>query len=298
MDIWQHIDTTGGISMITDNRNLLKLAEDGCGLDDLDLLSARSALQHGEMTKGLYLPPRFITLGVGIRSTSLAGLQAIEAQYAAMLNPFRTTETAKSYLQVTRDSGRVRRIEERLIGYSSATTERIAGIYAARLLKFKCNNPFFFDPTPIVIEEALGTAGGLAFPLFDGINQLTFTATNIDAYVYPINGGHIETYPVITITGPGINPTLTNITTGKTLALTAGDGITLEAGDILTVDMAAGDVWFYDASAGTTTRATQYVAIGSKFWYLDVGSNTVRLQMTSANNGSIKLTYYNWYWWA
>jgi hypothetical protein len=103
---------------------------------------------------------------------------------------------------------------------------------------------------------------------------------------------------VITITGPGTDPTITNVTTGKKMELSAGGGLTLDTGDIVTVDMQAADVWWYDASAGTTTRATQKMSTDSAFWYLDVGSNTVRVQMSSANNGGIRLAYYNWYWWA
>lgn len=295
MDIWQYINPAGNVYTLNDEARTFKLIEEGCGLDDMDLLRSRHALEHGATTKGQYLPPRTIILGIGIYAGSLAALQQYERDYTHWLNPFRTSQINKSYLQVIRTGGYTRRIDARLTGYSSSTGERKGLIYVSRKLRWSSDFPFFFDPTQIVLETTLAPAGGLMFPITFPIE---FSATNIDTYIYPTNDGDVETWPTITISGPGMNPTITNITTGKKMALTAGGGVTLDSGDTVTIDMGGHDVWWYDQSAGMTTRITQTMSIDSAFWYLDQGSNEVRLQMANANNGGIKIAYYNWFWWA
>ena len=295
MDTWQYITPAGNTYALNDEARTFKIIEEGCGLDDLELLRSRHALQHGETTRGMYLPPRTIILGIGIYAGTLAALQDYERQYAHWLNPFRRSEVAKSYLQVIRTGGYTRRIGARLTGYSSSTGERKGLVYVNRKLRWSCDYPFFFDPTPVVVEASLGEPGGLLFPMEFPI---VFGDESINTTVYPENEGDIESWPSIVVTGPGENPTITNVTTGQKMELSAGGGLTLEVGDTLTIDMENADIWWYDASGPTTTRATQYMSTDSVFWYLDLGSNEVKLEMANAANGGIELTYYNWYWWA
>ena len=91
------------------------------------------------------------------------------------------------------------------------------------------------------------------------------------------NAGDIDAWPVTVVTGPGSGLVLSNLTTGKTFALT---------GDItspVTVDArprGAADV--FDASGDLWDRVT----LGSSLWPLVPGPNRVRVTLIGATSAS------------
>lgn len=99
------------------------------------------------------------------------------------------------------------------------------------------------------------------------------------------NEGDVEAWPLWTITGPATNPTLTNTTTGKSLALT----ITLLAGQVLTIDTRPG-IKSITRENGSNQFSTSSAT--SSLWPLIRGSNSVTIAVTGLTSASQVLVQY------
>lgn len=115
------------------------------------------------------------------------------------------------------------------------------------------------------------SGGGMAIPMIipldmsvGGINEITI-----------INNGNYEAYPIFTFSGPLQNPTLGNLTTGKTLNINT---TLATGGDSLEVDIFQRSAKFLPSGA----NARQFVT--GDFWTLAVGSNVIHLGSGSFNS--------------
>lgn len=61
-------------------------------------------------------------------------------------------------------------------------------------------------------------------------------AAALPADLEAVNAGTIETWPLLTVTGPIVDPVITNLTTGEALVLDDDGGLTLAAGESLVID--------------------------------------------------------------
>lgn len=167
--------------------------------------------------------------------------------------------------------------------------ERKGPFYGTVTPVFWCASPWLYDPTQRVETLAVEGDGGIEFAI---TFPITFDSTALDSYVYPDNQGDVPTWPVVRINGPGSSIKIDNITTGQVFQLTAGGGVTLDAGDYLTLDMENATCDWYDASAGTTTSVLAKMSDDSEFWNLVRGVNQVRVRVTAATSGSVVFSYY------
>lgn len=97
--------------------------------------------------------------------------------------------------------------------------------------------------------------------------------------VNPTNAGNFTAPPTIRVVGPIIDPQVTNYTAGQSLYL---DGLTLAAGEYVTLDFAA-------RTAVKSDGSNVYSKVrfpGTSWFYLDPGSSTVQLWGTSAAAGT------------
>ncbi len=137
----------------------------------------------------------------------------------------------------------------------------------------RAHDPFWYDAAERVATYA--AAGTLAdwFPLppLRLVTSSVFATPTID------NPGAVATWPRWIITGPGVDPALTNATTGETLRL----GGTLGAGETIAIDTRPG-AKTVEGSDGTN----RYPQDGSTLWALVPGVNSVEIQMTNATADS------------
>lgn len=109
-----------------------------------------------------------------------------------------------------------------------------AGGMATMLVQFEASDPRKYSTSvtnPLVTLPA--PSSGMTFP---ATFPLTFGGTvGGGGIITAVNAGNYPTFPVATITGPCINPRIQNNATGAVLGIT----ITLNAGDVLVLDMAA-----------------------------------------------------------
>lgn len=272
------------------NAYLLQNGMRGFGVQRVQVATERTPYTQGvARLGGPYTPAREMQVALQLMAASYSALAAYADTLARNVSAYKDTDSLGALKVVTPD-GRTRKTDCWMVEFPDIERDGpFTGVVAPT---FWAESPWFYDPT--VQSETLALAGdsGITFPI---TYPITFGSTTIDSYVYPDNTGDVETWPVIRINGPGATISLTNVTTGKVLALTAGGGVTLDAGDYVTIDMDAGTVTWYDASAGTTTSVVDKLSTASEFWPLVRGVNSIHGVMTSAVSASIVLTYTLYY---
>ena len=153
-----------------------------------------------------------------------------------------------------------------------------SSVHEELLLAFKAHDPYFYDTIAIARTFTAGAVTNL-FP----ITPLLLTGSTITGGFSVFNSGDVEAFPIFAISGPGTNPVLTNVTTGKAITTT----ITLTAGQILTIDTLAKTVKREDGSNQFST-----LSFSSVLWTLVQGQNALTLAMGGAGAGSqINVSY-------
>lgn len=287
-----YIDPDGMEYALNDGVNTL-LRQNGMrgfGVQRVSVATQRTPYTQGvARLGGPYTPEREMQVALQLMASSYSALTALNDTLARNVSAYKDTETLGALKVVTPD-GRTRKIDCWMVEWPDPELDGPFSAVVAPV--FWAQSPWFYDPTALSETLALAGDGGITFPI---TFPITFGSTTIDSYVYPENTGDVETWPVIRVNGPGENIELTNDTTGKTVALTAGGGVTLDVDDYVTIDMAAGTVTWYDATAGTTTSVIAKLSTASEFWPLVRGVNTVHGEMTATTTGSIVFTYTLYY---
>lgn len=290
--IVSYIDPAGDEFALNDNvRSLLKPnGLRGLGVVRGEAPNTRLPYDQGvSVLGGVYTPAREIQVAlqmIGVEGDGAADWTAFNRAMARNCCAYKS-EGVLGSLKLAEEGGVTRQIDGWLVEWPDP--DRNGPFYGVVTPVFWCNLPWFYDPTLRVETLALGGDSGITFPITFAI---TFGSTSIDAYVYPDNQGDVPTWPTIRVNGPGANIKVDNITTSKVFQLTAGGGLTLDAGDYVDIDMAEATVDFYDASAGTTTSVIAKMSDDSEFWSLARGVNQVRGRMTSGVSGSLVFSYY------
>lgn len=138
--------------------------------------------------------------------------------------------------------------------------------------------PFLLGNTEEVVDVTVGTGGGGAIPM-----AVPFSLGNgATGGVVINNAGNAPAYPTIRIYGAIQNPTLVNLTTGKTLSITYTLSSETDYIDI--------DIYNRTAKNSSGTSIKQYVT--GDWWTLAVGDNTVKLSGSNeSTNHKAEFTY-------
>lgn len=185
------------------------------------------------------------------------------------------TLTGPGRLRCTSELGDERELVAWYVG-GLELTETGLGIYQQATLEFDAPDPYWSDVSDSTAEAAGGSAVGPKwFPFF----PLVLGGSSIAAELTIDNTGDLETWPVLSITGPADGPTLRNITTGQALTLDA----TVGAGEVVTLDARPG--------ARTVTRhdgLDMYADLTLRQWWpLARGQNRVRLEASLTTADSV-----------
>lgn len=127
------------------------------------------------------------------------------------------------------------------------------------------------DPDPFL------DPGGF-FPL--GLSSSVFFAgPSVD------NPGDVESWPTWTIQGPGVNPSLRNVTTGEVMTFSR----TLGAGEMIVIELRRDSATITD---GLGTRLYSALSNPSTVWPIQPGINRLQIGMSGATDASsVTLTY-------
>ena len=203
------------------------------GLPSTERLSQRSPGQQGDTDLGGITAPRFLDLSWTIQGKSLNEYRALRDK---IMTVFRNEETAVT-LTFDFGDGRVRATDVHLDGALDFrnrrhTMEQVGGV-------FKASDPRLYDPTLHTATFALlDSSGGLPIPFTIPIPIGQDALSSIETITYA-SGSRLASieYPLIIITGPIDNPVITNLTTNEKISLTANGGLSLSAGQFVTIDL-------------------------------------------------------------
>lgn len=282
-DVLWYIDPDGIQYQLNDQTGRYLMETQGFHLQGLEVIEELTPYRHGADAIDIYLAPRELSVGLILRADSHAEVQTLDRQIERGLSPFKGQGT----LRVIRADGATRALYCYMIAYSDL--EYKAPKVGGKVIRFRASDPFWFDPTEV--ERVIAVSGAVYEIVFPIEFPITFDSADVNEYFNVENEGDVETYPVITVYGPGDNPTIDNETADKLFSVNQA----MDEGDYITIDMENGTVEFYDSSLGTTTNIIEYISDDSEFWPLLVGNNELHVILANTTDGSVKIEYYNRY---
>lgn len=153
------------------------------------------------------------------------------------------------------------------------------------LVSLYCPGAYWRDAVPT--EATYTTGGGGAF--LPASFPILLASTVVLASPTVTNGGDDEAWPVWTIAGPGTNPVLRNLTTGKATEF----GLALGAGEQAIVDTRPG---YKSVTDGQGDNLYQSLSRTANLWPLARGTNQLQIEMTAATAESSVLLSYTRVW--
>ena len=142
-------------------------------------------------------------------------------------------------------------------------------------LGFVAYDPYWYVVSPVSQSFTMGTQPAF-FPLF----PLRLSSSQVAVEATLANDGDVETWPVWTLTGPGSQIRLVNLTTEQFIYL---DTNTLGAGETLTIDTRPNKktLTLQDGS-----NLFDWLSLDSTLWSLGTGTTLIHLEMSGATTAS------------
>lgn len=240
--------------------------------------------QPGAVLDGVDHDVRDFVLPLSIAATSEANLRVLLRDLMTRMNPKR----GQGKIRVTSPIGDQREITcLYAAGLEGDETEGVSGPqFQAFPLAFTAFDPYWYDVSPSSKTFTL-----TALPNFFPIFPVRLTASQLVVDDNVTNGGDEETWPVWTITGPGVSVTLRNSSSDQLISIPS---ITLTAGQVLTIDTRPG-VKSVLLNDGTDMFSSVDHTV-STLWPLRIGVNAIRLEMSGISAASaLSVSYYQRY---
>lgn len=142
-------------------------------------------------------------------------------------------------------------------------------------LQFFCPEPYWKDATTTSGVENYDSDTPTFFPFF----PLRLVSSSIFGTATILNDGHVETYPRWQVTGPGSAIYLKNLSTGEYISL----DVSLAAGETVSIDTTPG---VRSITKNDGTNLFGQLSADSTLWALRQGSNSIQMEMSSADSTS------------
>jgi len=207
------------------------LGDENYGMAPLHMITSRSPVQHGDTTLDFRLDPRIIQIPLLVECETLQEQYELRNYLLSIFKPSNTDGT----LVVDYPDGRQRCITTRVLGGLDFNMETSSGYSIRAVVKLRCSDPTWYNPleTTLPLFSIAGTPTPYPkiYPVTYGTLSLTGT--------YVLNyGGTWLSYPIITVTGPVTNFSITNTASNQNITLVTGTVIA--AGTSLTFDLRYG----------------------------------------------------------
>jgi hypothetical protein len=268
------------------------LGDENFGMAPLHMITSRSPVQHGDTTLDFRLDPRIIQIPLLVECETLQEQYDQRNYLLQMFKPSNQDGT----LIVTYPDGRQRYITTRILGGLDFNMETSAGHSIRAVVRMRCSDPTWYDPnqitlpivtisgTPTVYPKIYATTYGTSS--FGGEYDLTYTGTWLS-------------YPIITVTGPVTNFSITNTSSNQNITLVAGTVIA--AGSTLRFDLRYGFKTVQDQTGANKiglVDSSSELAQFAIFPAPDVPDAINTLVVTGTGTttaSSVALSYYNRY---
>lgn len=261
----------------------------------LDLPNVRNGDSSRPRTRGQYvgldvLDFRDITLtmDVGPPFATYSTLEGALSALRAVTNTQGTTEyplwlqMPNLGLLVTMCRCRKRNIDVDIAFSAGSLAQNIS-------LQFHATDPYWYSsPTQDPSAGLPGPAGGFTFPLSF---PLTFGAGVSPNTLTAVNAGDAPCYPQLVITGPCLEPAISNTSMPGVPSLTFD--IQLFAGDELVIDLDLQSAMYYPAGSTVGQTALATLLPNSNWWALLPGTNIIAFDSSNPALDTGTLTV-NW----
>ena len=281
----QWIDANGSAYTLSPRQDDLAALFDFKGryMPPVEFVEDDVPMQPGSRLREARVRPREVDLAILFKGSSESVLRTNLRTWLHRLDPAR----GDGKLRITAPDGSQRELFCRYAtGMQGDETPSTRGTcWQKALFVLRAVDPFWYAVSPVVATYTVGAAAPF-FPFF----PLVLATSGVFAAPVIANGGDVEAWPVWAIDGPCTSLTLTNLTTGKALGLTA----TLLAGESIAIDTRPGRKTVTKTDVGgATSNIFSSLSATSSLWPLIKGDNSVRIEMTDTDVSSqATLAYY------
>lgn len=233
-----------------------------------------SPTQPGSIVRSVRHESRRMIIPIVLKATSATDLRDQIQELNFALDPVR----GSGQLKITGPGGITRVVDAYLedgMGLDESLNSTTGPTWQRASLQFLCEEPYWKDNSTTSATVTYGTTTATFFPMF----PLRLSSSSVFGAATIVNDGDVMTWPRWTITGPGSAIYIKNITTGKTINL----DVTLTAGETVTIDTTPG---VRTVTKNDGTNLFGYLSADSSLWSLTRGSNSIQLEMSSADVGS------------
>ncbi len=264
----------------------------GLGIAPTRRLKDRGPLQDGATDIGYRLDERLLNLVLLVVGSTPADMDTQRDTLKVILRPRSSTPVK---LNITRDDGAIRQIDTYAVGLTDYSDTIPARLYDSQLvaIQLEAANPIWYNPALVnlTFETVVGGTEGFQIPMLVPWDQLP--GDIIDATQTVAYAGDYKEYPVIVVTGPADDITITNVTTGEVLDFTNAN---IPAGDSWTIDLRYGYKDIIN-EAGASQLSALSAASNLGTWHLEPGDNDITISIpTGATTAtSVSIRYYNRY---
>ena len=259
LEEYYFIDGGGTQFTIAFSSSRVLLGLSGAGMADVEHFTQRIPSQHRSLHLGYKFRPRYLTFRIRDIASTRDTMWSHHQDWLGAFNP----DKGEGYVKVILSDATERRLDCRYNdGLKFDSDDRKGPFLQGDIVQVMAVDPFWYNPTPVT---ATGNFNG---------------ATPVDVAV--TNGGHIGTYPVLTITGAVNTPRVTLVSTGEYVELSYD----LTATHHFDADCEEGTILYDD-----TTNEIDELTKASTLFYIPRGSQTLRLTATSGA-GAFSVTWY------
>jgi hypothetical protein len=285
---WIDPDGTAYVLTRQDDRDTVEGIR-GRGMPPIRAVTELVPGQPGSRTRSLLHDARTVPVPVVFHDESQEQVRAILRGRMRLFDPTRGNGT----LRVLTPDGYERDLTCHYIGgmeVVEAPPDR--GISAdeahqAGVLVLYADDPYWYDVDPLEEQFTIDNATGQFFPIPNPTTGsfVTLVGSTVFTTVTITLTADVESWPVWTITGPGSDLALRNLTTGATLDFSANGGLDLIAAEVLTIDTRP---YRKSALLADGTNVMPYLTdAGSDLWALQPGDNVVQVELTGATEDSL-----------
>jgi phage-related protein len=243
------------------------------GLEDLPAIRNQDdnrGYNDGMFTGRDFFSGRTITFMFNILAGNGNTAQANYALFQAALNPQQTGTTALNFLLSPADTQKViyGRVRTRAV---PVTPEYTYGKITAQVTIF-CPDPRYYASTSNTLSLTPAASSGRTY---NRTYNLTYGGGSQSGSGTVVNNGWATTNPVVTITGPALNPVLSNVTTGQNITINFNMG----ASDVVVIDLNLKTVTL------NGTSARNILANSSQWFSAPPGSTQLSFSATTFTAG-------------
>ena len=257
------------------------LGDQGFGLAPLRRITTRGPLQNGDNDIDFRLEPRVLQVPLLVKNESATAPRYQHYQIREkILDIFRPQTSGVLRVMVEYTTGGIadvitRNINVKVLGGLSFDVDPNSW-NVRTVVQLRADDPTWYSGSGLTGTTLLTT---------------TYFDTNIGGTQTFALAGNWPTFPIIRVNGPITNPTITNNTTGKSIAITA----TISAGAYYDIDLSYGKKTVVD-NGGVNRISTVSSSSDLATWALAPGNNVIAITGSGTTSASdINFSFYHRY---